>query len=281
MSVQLRLPNISGNDREMLSQIRSYLYQIIPELEFAINNVSGTSTTVVESPTPLSLIPANTLSNASAQATFNSIKALIIKSAEIVEAYYQEINRKLEGTYVAQSDFGQYAEQTRQEIEETSTSTTQLFENVQTIKGLIYDSIQGVRDRVIGVDASLEDAKIQFGSSLDDVRAYVSNVEETVINTSAYLRTGVLYTTEGGIPVYGVEIGQSVKDENGEDGFKKFARFISEKLSFYDSNGYEVAYISDKKLFIKTAEITVAFQIGKLMDTVMANGDVVTKWVGG
>ena len=63
--------------------------------------------------------------------------------------------------------------------------------------------------------------------------------------------------------------------------FNKYARFISEKLSFYDSNGTEVAYISDKKLFIKMAEITVSLKIGGLMDLVMANGDVVTKWVGG
>ena len=62
--------------------------------------------------------------------------------------------------------------------------------------------------------------------------------------------------------------------------FNKYARFTSEKLSFYDSNNIEVAYISDKKLYVKIAHITVSFQIGGLIDLVMNTGDVVTKWVG-
>ena len=141
MGIDLRLPNISGNEREQLVQIRSYLYQLIPQLQFALNNVSTSNTQVVTT-TPRSLLPSSnngyglstiTDDDNTAQATFNSIKSLIIKSADIVEAYYEEINKKLESIYVAQSDFGDYAEKTSQEIEATSTSTTQRFENIQII----------------------------------------------------------------------------------------------------------------------------------------------------
>ena len=396
--MELRLPNISGSDREQLAQIRSYLYQIIPQLQWAINNMGTTSSsTQVESPTPKSLIPTNSENSTSALATFNSIKSLIIKSADIVDVYYEKINAQLDGEYVAQSDFGRYVEETTQKIEANSTSTTQRFDNIQTIitglggsvaslegevgaldtslqttkeeltgninsaksalegnidstkeelsgsiddaktelsgmvsdvdedlqatktdvngridntngsvaglgeglndansrladvnkdlqdtKSVVNESIQGVRDRVTGVNALLEDAKAQLNGSLEDIRAYVTGLEQTIIGVSAYLKSGLLYTTEGGIPVYGLEIGQSVRDEAaGTEVFNKYARFTSEKLSFYDSNGYEVAYISDKKLLIKMAEITVSLQIGKLVDLVMDNGDVVTKWVGG
>lgn len=299
--VELRLPNIKGaTEREQLAEIKGYLYQLAGELQFALNSI-GTSSPQVVTNIPMvthSASPAST--GASTQATFNSIKSLIIKSAEIVDAYYEEINRRLESVYVAQSDFGDYAQRTSQEIEETSTSTTQGFENVQKIitdnesrladidedlqdaKEVINNSIQGVQDRVTGVNALLEDAKATLQGSIDDLTVLITGLEEVIIGVTAYLKSGLLYYTDEGIPVYGLEIGQTVEDGiSGEMLFNKYARFTSEKLSFYDNNGTEVAYISDKKLYIRIAQITVAFQIGGLIDLVMANGDVVEKWVGG
>ena len=299
MSVQLRLPNISGNDKEQLSQIRSYLYQIVPELQFALDKIGTMGGQSVISDNKNQEI-VKTGGEASAQATFNSIKALIIKSADIVNAYYDVINRKLEGVYVAESDFGKYAEKTSQEIEENSTSTTQRFENIQVIitnqdsiiaevggelqetTEAINNSIQGVQDSVTGVNLLLEDAKAQLKGSLDDLTTYVTGLEEAINNVNSYIKSGLLYTTDEGIDVYGIEIGQTVTDGvSGEKIFDKYARFTSEKLCFYDSNGNEVAYISDKKLFIKMAEITVSLKIGGLIDLVTDTGDVVTKWVGG
>jgi hypothetical protein len=327
MGVELRLPDIKGNDREMLVQIRSYLYQLIPQLQFALNDIS-TIETRADTPTPKSLTYSNITGDVNAQSTFNSIKALIIKSADIVNAYYEEISSKLEGMYVAQSEFGAYVEQTSQEIEENSISTTQRFENIQAIlnetktelvdakteftgmiegvdaelqetktltndrmsaidgdlqesKETINGNIQSVQDSVTGTNALLEDAKSQLQGSIDNLDAYVTALQEVIIGVTAYLKSGLLYYTDGGIPVYGLEIGQSVKDEvSGEEAFKKYARFTSEKLSFYDSNDVEVAYISDRKLFIRMAQITISFQIGGLIDLVMPNGDIVTKWVG-
>lgn len=498
--MNLRLPNITGaSEREILTQMRSYLYQLVGDLQFALQNVN---TSEAVTPVPKSQLPSVGVSPRAVgedpRSTFESIKALIIKSADIAEAYYEEINKRLEGIYVAQSDFGDYAQKTSQEIEETSTSTTRRFENLQVIitgygndiksidgtlktigedvsyqqqaivtinngieelggnlasvegevialdsslqtaktelqssvantktelsgsinstksqlenninstkeelsgsidsaktelsgsinnaktelegdlnnakkelsnninntkaelsssidtakselsgdidnakselteavnnvdedlqgaktdingriddtngsvaglgaglndansriaevdedlqdsKEAINNSIQGVQERVTGVNALLEDAKAQLQGSLDDLQIYVTGLQDVIIGVTAYLKSGLLYYTDAGVPVYGLEIGQSVKDGvSGEEVFNKYARFTSEKLSFYDSNGIEVAYISDKKLYIKMAQITVSFQIGGLIDLVMANGDVVTKWVGG
>jgi predicted nucleic acid-binding Zn-ribbon protein len=429
MSINLRLPNITGaSEREQLSQMRSYLHQLVGELQWAFQYVDTSSTEVVN-PTPKSLrysagvSPVSLIDEGASsdpQVTFDSIKALIIKSADIVEAYYEEINKRLEGVYVAQSDFGDYAQKTSQEIEETSTSTTQRFENIQVIiaghdndiksidgtlktigedvsyqqqaivtinKGIedldgslasvegevialdtnlqtaktelstnidnaknelsgsienaknelsgavgevaeelegaktdingriddtngsvaglgsglndvnskisdvdedlqdskeaINNSIQGVQERVTGVNALLEDAKAQLNGSIEDLEAYVEELQNVIIGVTAYIKSGLLYYTDAEIPVYGLEVGQSVKDEvSGEVVFQKYARFTSEKLSFYDNNDNEVAYISDKKLFIRIAEITVSLQIGGLIDLVMPNRDVVTKWLG-
>lgn len=513
MEVKLRLPDIKGSEVEQLKQIRSYLYQLIPQLQFALDNVSANSEGLTA--TPKSLLPARTNSYAvstlsdeddTAQSTFNSIKSLIIKSADIVEAYYQEINRRLESVYVAQSDFGDFAERTSQEIEETSASTTQRFENIQVIitnhdselssvkgdlqtigedisyqqkdfitirenvddiasevvnleinigeldttlqetsqtlsktindteskltatitetktviegsignavteakgytdsaktqlegninstkeelvgsidiakeeltgsidnvktnlegsignavananaladaaeaaakgytddkastlagqigetasdlKGQIVDtnsriddtngaledigsgledtnkrlvsaegaleaaksalsnSIQKVADSISATDKLLESAKAQLKGSIDDLTIIVTGLKDIIIGVEAYLKSGLLYYTDGGIPVYGLEIGQTV-EVDGTTVFNKYARFTSEKLSFYDQNGIEVAYISDKKLYIKMAHITVSLQLGGIVQLVMANGDIVKKWVG-
>lgn len=47
---ELRLPNLNApTDREMLSQIRSYLYQLVPQLQWALNeaNTTDSSTKVI------------------------------------------------------------------------------------------------------------------------------------------------------------------------------------------------------------------------------------------
>lgn len=41
MAIELRLPNITGlTEKEQLSQIRSYLYQLIPQLQWELDNLT-------------------------------------------------------------------------------------------------------------------------------------------------------------------------------------------------------------------------------------------------
>jgi hypothetical protein len=242
MSIELRLPNITGaTEREQLAQVKSYLYQLVEQLQFALTTVESSSANayVAQKPTTSSsAVPEDPV------ATFASIKSLIIKSADIVNAYYDEINTRLEGLYVAESDFGTYVEQTSQTIEQTSTGIEQAFTNIQQI--------------------------------FTDIK----NLNFTLAKSNGYIRQGELYKDDKGLPVYGIEIGQS-NELDGEEKFKKYARFTADRLSFYDQNDDEVAYISDYKLYIRNVEITISFKIGGFVDEVQGNGDVVEKWVGG
>ena len=111
--IDIRLPNITGTtEREQLIQVKSYLHQLAEQLQWALQNVDTSNNASVVMPTARSLAPSsgNVSGEIDAQATFASIKSLIIKSAEIVDAYYDEINAKLEGLYVAQSDFGAFVD---------------------------------------------------------------------------------------------------------------------------------------------------------------------------
>ena len=39
MTIELRLPDIKGSDEEQLRQIKSYLYQLVSELRFALGDL--------------------------------------------------------------------------------------------------------------------------------------------------------------------------------------------------------------------------------------------------
>lgn len=239
MSYHFNLPNITATTPEgKLSQMQSYLYQTIEQLNWALNTIdsaTGTGGTYAKSTSGSGKAEnsKDSLSN------FGEIKALIIKSADIVEAYYEQISKKLSGEYVAKSDFGTYKEKTDAIISANSKGITQQYTNLQQISG----------------DVSY------------------------LMEANAYIKTGEIAYDEFGAPVYGLEIGQSTEID-GVEVFKKYARFTSDRLSFYDQNNYEVAYVSDKKLHITHIEVieeNSTFTLGKLVDTVLADGSVVTR----
>lgn len=236
----IRYPNITGGtEAAQLLQVKSYLHQLVDQLNMTLQDMGGGGGTA--SP---AIVTADRKAAAErdAQSTFNAIKALIIKSADIVNAYYQEINHRLEGVYVAESDFGDYAEKTSYDIKATSDRTEEIFA-----------SLQAVISRVDGIASQ-------------------------TIEANAYINSGLLYYDGDGVPVYGLEIGQR-NEIDGEEVFNKFARFTADRLSFYDQNDNEVAYISDNTLHINRAEVIVLAQ-GGFEDTAQPDGSIVTKWVG-
>lgn len=278
MGLNLRLPNITGlSEKEQILQIKSYLYQLVNDLEFAFSYTSSTSDSVV-------VMNKNGRSSQSSQgvsatAMFSVLKPLIIKSADIVDAYYEKLTTKFKGEYVAQSDFGTYTEETAQAIGENSTAIEQTFTNIQTIdtdlQGVFADveavdtklsgEVSGIKKNVEDTTKALSDSISETESELAEsingvfenlggqIKALAKNVD-AILTVNAYVKSGVLYYNDEGLPVYGVEVGQT-NNVNGEDVFKKFTRFTADRLSFYDQNDREVAYISDYKLYITSVEI--------------------------
>lgn len=285
MGIDIRLPNINGKtERERLAQVESYLVQFVQQLQWGLNQIETMSSSS-SSVTPSSVSAAPSVKPApSAEATFNSIKALIIKSADIVNAYYEEINKKLVGEYVAQSDFGTFQETTTGQFSATSTNILQAYTDIQTIvttldetKTGIGDNLKTISDDVDQLDKDLSDAKDNFDAELEGIKGSVSDVNTTILAVTANLKTGKLYEKEDGTPVYGLEVGQR-NTVDGVEVFNKFARFTADRLSFYDLNGSEVAYISDYKLYITDAEVKGSLTLGAfLIDT--TNGFRL-KWVG-
>ena len=210
---------LSGSEREQLEGMKTYLYQLAQDLQFTLGAVEKQIITVQDTAANAERTLRSVSESQTPKAQFSGLKALIIKSADIVNAYYEEINRRLSGLYVAQSDFGTYRQETQQEITENAQGITRAFSDMQAI-----------------------------GDTLAQVQAAVTQV-------NAWIKTGKLGEDENSVPIYGVEIGQQT-EEDGLVVFRKFARLLSDRLSFFDQNGVEVSFIGDETMHITRAEIS-------------------------
>lgn len=238
MSFDIRYPSItSPTEKGQLEQIRAYLFQLADQLKFALNSIDGDISKVIYQGNQSE---KKSLTEEEAQATFGAVKSLIIKSADIVNAYYEEIKNKLVGDYEAQSAFGTYSEQTEQNITENSKEIDRAFKNIQKIT------------------------------------TDINNLQAKLMEVNARIKAGLLYYDDNEVPIYGVEVGQT-NDIDGVEVFNKYARFTSDRLSFYDKNNTEVAYISDYKLYITNAQVTGTLTLGRFeMD---ASNGLAIKWV--
>lgn len=205
--MDIRYPNITAKDSNgQLQQIKSYLYQLAEQLNLGLSEVEkvprGTAIT--------SVVIDKKITPEEAESTFNSIKALIIKSADIVKSYEDTIFTDFNGKYFAESDFGTYIAETNRSILENSEGVEETYSKIQTITNT---------DRT---------------GSLD-------KLEDNVHKTNGYIKRGVL--SDGSI---GVEIGETSDDGT----FLKYARFTADRLSFFDESGTEVAYIGAGCLYV-------------------------------
>ena len=246
MSIDIRFPNITApTEAGKLQQLQSYMHQLVEQLNWALNTIdtSGGAGYVVREAQK---------AGASSQtddpiSSFNSIKGLIIKSADIVEAYYDEITKLIDKNnhYAAYSDFGDFVEDTNNVLYADGTGLTQKIDNIQKI----FD----------------KDGNI---------------IAERLVNGRIF--SGILEYAMDGEAIVGIEIGQTTVAD-GVSKFNKFARFTADKLAFYNAVNPDepVAYISDYKLYITHVEIIGSLTEGGYVDTITDGGGIVTKWVGG
>ena len=151
--MNIRLPNISADtEAGQLAQMRSYLYQFAEELNWALNTLESNNTSeAVVLKDKLGNIIEQT-EEAKAMTTFNSLKPLIIKSADIVEAYYDKIDEliNLSGKYVAQSEYGTYTQETNNRIDATDRYIQQNLYTKETIDDMMVENQGYIRFGVVG-----------------------------------------------------------------------------------------------------------------------------------
>lgn len=231
-------PNLTATENtQLLYQMKAYL----SSLHQALNRAVG----ALESQAVVAPVALNSAATPQSQSQpgpgFESLKALILRSADIVESYGQAISRQLSATYVAKSSFGTYQEEISRQMEDHAALTQENFHSIRTI--------------------------------LDTLGQMVSTKE-----SHGVLRLGELEIDQEGFPVVGLEVGQT-RLQDGVQVFSKFARFTPQRLSFYDEQGQEAAWLSGQVLCIQKAQILGQFQVGKFITSVTGDG-LVTRFIG-
>ena len=84
MSVNLRFPNITGStEKEQLTQIKSYLHQLVEQLNYALPTAGGSAS-------------AQSYQVQGAEVSYYELRSLIIQELQQVEALFEQLSGKLQ-----------------------------------------------------------------------------------------------------------------------------------------------------------------------------------------
>lgn len=247
--IDIRLPNITATDEAgQIAQMRSYLYQFAEQLQWAFNSISNGET--MESYRATQSESSSTSKEEEAKNTFSDIKSLIIKSADIVEAYYKQFGVMLEteGKYMAKSDFGTY-------YEESSQTLSAKYDRIEAE----YKSLETV---------------------INELNNTIGSISNNAIITSGMLRYEPIAGVEG-VKRYGISIQQRIEDEvTKEVTYEKIAMLTSDGLELFDSSTSMMprAIYKYNNMYVTNAEIFGSLKIGGYnLDT---SKGLSFKWVG-
>lgn len=184
------------------------------------------------------------------------LKSLIMNTANIVCREMDELSTQLHGQYtVISEEFGMY----REELTSTITATAE---------GILQ--------------------QYNYESRLDALDGKAAGFDSYRNRTEGYIRQGFIDYDESGMPILGVAIGQNLKSTtvtvDGQaveqfDSAQSCAFYTSEKVSFR-IGGNEVAYISNRKLYILDAEVTGSLTVGGWLMS-HGNAGFTMRYIGG
>ena len=229
----IRVPDIPEGDypgNEAVSEIKSYLIRLDRRLRLILDDI-GTAERRGDT-SSLPGLPQVSMSD------IKDLKDEIIRTANEIKLTRDVINLKLQNDYVAKSDIGEYTENAIQNIEIDGKGVTQYFSEV----GVLTARMDGAENAISG--------------NTNDVLALGVSISQI----EAYIRTGKL--ADG---VYGIEIGNF--GSGGSSPYK--VRLSDNRLAFYIGNS-EVAYFSDRAMYISDAAVLSSLSIG---NTVLKSED--------
>ena len=177
----IRLPNISASAdmQTQMAQMRSYMYQMVEQLNWALSAMDGGAQAQEQQLPGQTTVPAsdNKKEDDTNQRMAN-LRDLIIKSADVVRQEMDRLATELKGSYVAQSEFGDYLERISQRIEADPSQLSQYFKFASDIR------------------ADVDRVEVDFASYKTDVEGYI--------------RQGIV-GYDGTVPIIGIAIGQDIR----------------------------------------------------------------------
>lgn len=251
-------PGLRGDERSGLAQMHSFLFRLTEQL----NAMAAETDRRIEKTEQATGIKTGTgakggsSGSAGAMAQqYNDLKSLIIKTANTVRSEMDVVEAKLRSEYIAKSEWGSYEENLQAEFEATAAGVVEKY----------------------GYESRLD--------SLDDMAA---DFDSYMIETSGYIKRGIIGYDADGVPIIGIAIGQDLKSTtvsvNGEvyeeiDMTRSLATYTSSRVTFWQ-NGVEVAWFSNSELVCTNLNVADRITLGGLWEISRSNGFAI-KWIGG
>ena len=249
-------PALRGEADQQLRDLSSYLFRLSEMLNVALNSLTAGSYNSATGTQPTKSGSTAVQPDDAAVASYNELRGLINNTSIYVHSEIDRISTELERQYVAISDdWGTFQENISSSIEATAEGIVQSY----------------------GYDAEIQ--------TLHEEAAGFSAYK---ISTEGYIRQGFIDYDENNIPIVGIAIGQGLTSStvtvNGVeyqkiDSTASCAFYTASKVSFR-INGQEVAYVSNRKLYIGDVEITGSVVLGGKWLIGTSNG-LSIKWIGG
>ena len=243
-------PSPQGTVQEQLVRQYSYLFQMAQQLNVALGQLESGGTAA---PTGGTAAPA-----AEREQQYQTLKSMIVKTADTVQRRMDQLSAKLTGEYVAASEFGTYVERLNAYLEANPEALTQYYSFCSDLQ------------------ANME------APFFKAVQTKPRNVPQSSSVIEGYIRTGIV-CYDGAVPQYGVAVGQNLtcREVDGETVVEQNdfrATFTASKLSFWQ-DASEVAYVSNNRLYITNITVLEGMSIGEW--EISSENGLVIRWMGG
>lgn len=158
--MNLRYPELNAPDADgKLRQLQSYLFQLVDILNIGLSQQETAAQEVKQAAAELAKTTPKT-----PRESFDAIKGLIIKSADIVNSYSETISKNLRGEYVAVSDFGTYTKSALVQMELSPDSLQSTMERVETISNQQKSDYELLQQEISRVEQKADNVEIRVGS---------------------------------------------------------------------------------------------------------------------
>lgn len=129
-------PTLQGDEQAQLKQMWSYLYQLSEAINNNLNAIGGNDLTDSERMSMQQILQAAGVSQDEVSSEYETLKSLIIKTADFVQTSLQEYRMVLFGETAASGQFGQVNRRTGMDVAVTPDGVLQKFSLREIVKDL-------------------------------------------------------------------------------------------------------------------------------------------------
>jgi len=231
-------PQLQGSPEQQLLAMRDYLVRLAQSLE----QVGGSDVAISAAKSAAKAAQEQTAQQV--RSTANSLKALIIKTADEITEYTDSRVETFESLYVAKSDYGNYYNQIETQVEQTARNTVETYHYTEAIGELnaYLTDLNGQIRR--GVIEDPETHEVHLGIAISEQLSFTGQTQ-----------------TEGGLTYYELAPGQTL------------GLYTSTGWQFW-INGVRRGWFSSEDSMLHVSNIVVEnrLQLGTEWEIVSVNG---------